>query len=158
MAKCAGSKDLTCNAKLDPVDMLTKKRITKKLIAICGMNCHLCLAYRREKNGCLGCRAKIGLRLEHCNSCKIRNCEEALSRKLTFCFSCASYPCQRIKHIDKRYRTKYRMSMIENLDFIKHFGINEFLSNEEKKWTCPKCGQILCVHRPQCLYCQYTWR
>lgn len=137
---------------------MKKSRISKKLIAICGMNCHLCLAYKREKNGCLGCRAEIGLRLEYCDRCKIRNCETAINKKLTYCYHCESYPCKSIKHIDKRYRTKYSMSMIENFEFIKHSGIREFLLNEEKKWTCPECGQILCAHRPRCLSCQYTWR
>jgi hypothetical protein len=137
---------------------MKKNRISKKLIAICGMDCHLCLAYKREKNGCLGCREKIGLRLDFCNRCKIRNCEKAVNGKLLFCFTCESYPCKKIKHIDKRYRTKYRMSMIENFELIKRSGIRKLLINEEEKWACPKCGHILCVHRPHCLYCQYAWR
>mgnify|MGYP002814046489 CR=1 FL=1 len=137
---------------------MKKNKISKKLIAICGMDCHLCSAYKREKNGCLGCKEKIGLRLDSCNRCKIRNCEKAVNGNLLFCFNCESYPCKKIKHIDKRYRTKYSMSMIENFELIKRSGIRKFLINEEKKWTCPKCGQILCVHKPHCLYCQYTWR
>ncbi len=27
--------------------------------------------------------------------------------KLRFCFECESYPCKRLKALDKRYRTKY---------------------------------------------------
>jgi len=137
---------------------MDKNKIHRKLIAICGMDCHLCSAYKREKNGCLGCRAEIGSRLDYCNRCKIRNCERAVNGNLLFCFQCESYPCKLIKHIDKRYRTKYRMGMIENLELIKHSGIRKFLLNEETKWTCPRCGKILCVHKPHCLNCQYTWR
>jgi len=137
---------------------MINNRITEEQIAICGMNCHLCLAYKRGKNGCYGCRAEKGLRHAHCEKCIIVNCEKVLNGKYTFCYECDSFPCQRIKHLDKRYRTKYSMSMIENLELIKNSGITKFLSNEEKRWTCPKCGQILCVHRPQCLHCSYAWR
>jgi hypothetical protein len=135
---------------------MTKTKIPKKLIAICGMNCRLCLAYKRKKNGCLGCREEKGLRFASCDRCRIRNCEKALNGKLNYCFQCDSYPCKSIKHIDKRYRTRYGMSMIENFEFIRNSGIRKFLLNEEKKWTCPECGELLCVHRPQCLHCQHT--
>jgi hypothetical protein len=46
--------------------------------------------------------------------------------------------------LDKRYRTKYGMSMIENLEFIDKKGIRKFLKNEEGKWT--RKGKTLCVH------------
>ena len=137
---------------------MNRNKITKKLIAVCGMDCHLCLAYKREKNGCSGCREKPGSRFAFCDKCKIRNCEKALNGNYHFCSQCDSYPCKLIKHIDKRYRTNYSMSMIENLDHIKHSGIRKFLIDEEKEWTCPRCGQILCVHRPHCIHCQYAWR
>jgi rubredoxin len=26
-----------------------------------------------------------------------------------------------------------------------------------EKWTCPECGERLCMHKPQCLNCGYTW-
>lgn len=137
---------------------MIETRITKDLIAICGMNCHLCLAYKRKKNGCHGCRAEDGLSIDYCNRCKMKNCETAIAGNFTFCYECESFPCKLVKHIDKRYRTKYSMSMIENLNFIKEFGIEKFLEQQEEKWTCPECGQILCAHRPQCLNCKYIWR
>ncbi len=92
-----------------------KSRITRKHIAICGMDCRLCSAYERKKNGCGGCREVPGSRFASCDTCRIRNCEKALAGNFQFCFSCDSYPCDKIKHIDKRYRTRYSMSMIENL-------------------------------------------
>jgi rubrerythrin len=64
-------------------------------------------------------------------------------------------PCDRIKHIDKRYRTKYRASLTENLVAIKDNGIAPFLQSEVKKWTCPKCGSTLSVHRYNCPYYSY---
>jgi hypothetical protein len=75
-----------------------------------------------------------------------------------YCFLCDSFPCVRLKHLDNRYRTKYGMSMIGNLENIRKFGIRHFIKTEKERWSCPECGEILCVHKPQCLYCQHTWR
>jgi hypothetical protein len=56
-------------------------------------------------------------------------------------------------HLDKRYRTRYKMSMIENLETIRDFGIRRFLLSEKAKWTCPKCDGIICVHKGHCSNC-----
>ena len=119
------------------------------LIAPCGMNCGVCMAYLRAKNHCPGCRGDDTNKAKSCVNCRIKNCN---SLKSSFCFSCNVFPCERIKHLDKRYRTKYHMSMIENLDNIKKFGLKKFVSNEKKRWTCPKCGGVICVHRG-CINC-----
>jgi hypothetical protein len=58
-----------------------------------------------------------------------------------------------LKHLDKRYRTKYEMSMIENLGNIKNFGIRKFLKNEDVRWTCSQCGGTICVHKKYCIDC-----
>ena len=47
-------------------------------------------------------------------------------------------PCKRLKALDRRYRIKYHMSMIENLDYIKEFGMENFLTNEGAKWIIEK--------------------
>ena len=44
--------------------------------------------------------------------------------------------------------------MIENLDYIQKYGLEEFMMNEEKRWTCTECGSGLCVHRNFCLNCK----
>ena len=58
-----------------------------------------------------------------------------------------------LKHLDKRYRTKYNMSMIENLENIMNFGIRKFLKNEDIRWTCFQCGGTICVHKGYCVDC-----
>jgi hypothetical protein len=121
-------------------------------IAPCGMNCLLCLAYQREKNHCPGCLGPDREKQRSCLSCRIKLCPERLSGK-RFCFACAKYPCPRLKHLDKRYRTKYGMSMLENLQAIEKAGVKAFLRTEKEKWSCPKCDSLLCVHRPVCQTC-----
>ena len=126
----------------------------KELIAPCGMNCGICMAYLREKKKCPGCRVFDKNEPVSIAKCKIKNCKELDRNNLEFCFKCNKFPCDRMKHLDKRYRTKYHMSMIENLENIKKFGINEFLKNEKIRWTCSKCGGTICVHRGYCYSCK----
>ena len=120
------------------------------LIASCGMNCGICQAYLRTKNKCSGCRGsdkdKTIARLE----CKIKKCDRSNSE---FCFSCEEFPCAKLKHLDKRYRTKYKMSMIENLMNIKNFGVGRFSESEKIRWTCLNCGGTICVHKGICSIC-----
>ena len=125
-----------------------------KLIAPCGMNCGICLASFREKNSCPGCRYMDITKPEYCRKCIIRNCSILKKNKLKFCScKCEKFPCKRLRELDKRYKLKYGMSMIENLENIKKLGIRKFTENEDKRWKCPKCGKTLCIHRTKCLNC-----
>lgn len=128
------------------------------LIAPCGMNCALCIAYQfKEKD-----LNKRGFRKGYCPGCLPRgkNCTHMGSRcdllgngEVRFCFECEVYPCKMLKALDKRYRTKYHMSMIQNLDYIKENGVDRFLEAEEEKWLCPDCGGTICCHNGLCLNC-----
>ena len=125
--------------------------MNEELIAPCGMNCAVCAGYLARqydlksqgimKGYCVGCRP----RGKNCAFMKKR-CERLGSGRVKYCYECAEYPCRNLKHLDKRYRTNYRMSMIENLEYIKKHGIETFLKKEEAKWRCPECGAVICCH------------
>lgn len=128
------------------------------LIAPCGMNCSLCIAYQfGEKD-----LNKRGFHRKYCPGCipRGKNCThmghqcELLGRgSVRFCYECQGYPCKRLKSLDKRYRSKYHMSMIDNLEVIKEHGTEGFLKKEEERWRCPKCGAVICCHNGLCLGC-----
>jgi hypothetical protein len=124
------------------------------LIAPCGMNCGICVAHLRTKNVCPGCRIKDPSKPKTRSDCSLSNCKVLSTTGSDFCYDCGEYPCKRLKHLDKRYRTKYRMSMIENLDSIKSLGLDKFLQNEQARWRCPECGGVICVHKGFCLNCK----
>lgn len=116
-----------------------------KLIAPCGMNCSLCMAYLREKNKCPGCRELTKDNAVSCLRCVIRKCEILKNNNLKYCSTkCKKFPCTRLKNLDKRYRTKYGMSMLKNLDNIEKNGIKKFIKKEEEKWV--KGNKVFCVH------------
>ena len=125
------------------------------MIAPCGMNCGLCIGHLREKRPCGGCfRNDDENKPTVCRSCIIVNCPLLTETTSGFCYECPKFPCTRLKNLDKRYRTKYGMSMLENLAHIKSQGMEAFLKKEEEKWKCKVCGAGLSAHRDYCLICK----
>jgi hypothetical protein len=129
-----------------------------ELIAPCGMNCALCSGYLAWRNGV----KERGIRMPYCKGCRPREkvcaflkreCRFLLDCKVEYCFQCGEYPCRRLLRIDARYRSRYSMSMIENLESIKKSGVSEFLRGEELKWRCPECGGVICCHNGLCFGC-----
>lgn len=124
-----------------------------KMIAPCGINCGICIGYMRDKNKCLGCNASLAdNKMKQCQVCVIKHCPEK-EGKILFCYECKKFPCQRLKQLDKRYRTRYNTSLINNLKKIERIGIREFVKKDEKKWVCKNCGSIISIHRTICLKC-----
>jgi hypothetical protein len=133
-------------------------KMEEELIAPCGMNCAVCSAYLAMQNDlrkqgvmriyCAGCRP----RGKNCAFMK-KACEKLGEGLVKYCFECADFPCRRLKHLDKRYRTFYHMSMIENLETIKRDGVPMLLEIEAGKWRCPECGGTICCHNGICFSC-----
>ena len=117
------------------------------------MNCGICMAYLRDKNKCPGCRGDDFNKPVTRVRCRIKNCMFFQAGEGKYCFECEKFPCYDLKHLDKRYRTRYNMSMVENLENIKNFGMITFLGTENKKWTCSECGGTICVHKGYCYSC-----
>ena len=132
----------------------------EKLIAPRGMNCGVCINYLSMKKDL----HKQGSHRRYCAGCipRGKNCtymkgscnllEKGLVR---FCLECDQFPCKRLKALDKRYRDKYHMSMIENLEFIQEHGIERFLEKENAKWRCPDCGDTVSCHTGLCMKCGF---
>ena len=136
----------------------TGKSLAPSLIAACGMNCGLCSAYHRERNQCPGCNGEDVKKPYHCQKCSIKHCRNIQDSQSKRCYECEVFPCARMKQLDKRYRTKYRMSMVENLLHIKNDGMDHFIVNENIKWRCENCGGIICVHTGACVSCKIERR
>ncbi len=127
------------------------------LIAPCGIHCGVCIKYleRRllkpiSKSGpCDGCRQ----RNKNCAFIK-KGCSEFRQKKITYCFECKQYPCDRLKILDARYQRDYQHSLIENLEYMKSEGFEAFLHKMEKTFQCEKCGNVISVHNGFCYGCE----
>ena len=126
-------------------------------LAPCGINCGTCRAYLRDRNKCSGCMSGEGSKVGHCYSCSIRNCESLEKTTSKFCYDCNSFPCRRISQIDKRYRTKYRISLLKNLRTLQENGMETYIRSENDRWTCSNCGSVLCVHLSKCMKCETVY-
>lgn len=129
-----------------------------ELIAPCGMNCNVCSNYLSLEND----TKSKGVKLPYCKGCRPRNkkcsfvkkkCDRLLNNKVDFCYKCEEFPCKLVKKLSEGY-AKYRINMVENLQFIKEFGIEKFLESEKKKWQCSNCGKTICCHNGICYSCE----
>ena len=132
--------------------------MNEELVAPCGMNCAVCSGYVAGQHDV----KSIGIRMPYCTGCRPRDkkcaflkkkCRLLLDGDVKYCYECEDFPCERLEHLDRRYRTHFRMSMIKNLEYIRDNGINKFLEKEQEKWKCPTCSGVICCHNGICFEC-----
>jgi len=129
-----------------------------ELIAPCGMDCSICSAYLAFSNAIPKKRGAIS----HCIGCRPRNkqcvflkghCSTLRRGKVEFCFQCRRFPCNRLSHLDRRYRRDYGMSLIRNLEEIRSVGVAAFVRRQAARYSCARCGRRISVHNKQCFVC-----
>jgi len=134
------------------------KSMSPELIAPCGMNCGICGGYRAYTNN----TPKVPYKISHCPGCRPRNkqcafiikrCSKLMNKELDFCHECDDFPCDSLQRLDKNYRKRFNMSMIENLIYIRDNGMEEFLKIQQEKYACNTCEQLVSVHSGKCYSC-----
>ena len=128
---------------------------SEDLIAPCGMNCRIRIGYfgytmsgNKRKMVCIGCK----LTDKSCAHLK-KYCENKTINEVDYCYECGDFPCEQLQKLDSKYRERYNMSMIENLENIRDYGMDKFLIQQEKKYQCQECGGVICVHNGKCYSC-----
>ncbi len=122
-----------------------------RLFAPCGMNCMVCYRYVSRTKPCVGClNADVG-KPAHCRKCRIKDCVSA--KGCTHCYACSDYPCSSVKNLDKSYRMRYGVSLLENSRFVKLHGLAAFMKRQKQIFTCPECGGVFSLHDKECSEC-----
>ena len=129
---------------------MTANKFTPELIAPCGMNCALCKAYLAYTHDVPRQRGKV----THCKGCLprakncyvIRGCPKLRKHQIESCSQCDTVPCKNLAHLDKRYRERYNMSMVENLNELKILRDARVSREQQKKYRCSNCGDVVSVH------------
>ena len=132
------------------------QRITADMIAPCGLDCSLCKRALAETDPCPGCHGPNENKPEFCAlKCGIILCRKRKENGYTYCDECPDYPCADVLEKETRYTSKYPLyeSPGKNLRDIRESGMEAFLENERKEWTCPECGHIVSVHTGLCSGC-----
>lgn len=68
----------------------------------------------------------------------------------SYCFECSDYPCKLITNLEKSYNKRYQASLMENSEYMRQYGLEAFAQQQEKKYTCSKCGGIISIHDREC--------
>ena len=129
---------------------------TEDMIAPCGLDCSLCKRALAGTGPCAGCRGPNDNKPEFCSAgCGIIKCEKRKENGYLFCDECLGFPCADVMEKETRYGSKYPLceSPLENLRVIREAGMAAFLERERRQWTCPDCGDIICVHTGVCSGC-----
>ena len=111
------------------------------LFAPCGVNCMVCYKHCDAGTPCAGCLQDEKGKPAHCRKCKIKDCIR--EKRLAYCFECPGYPCPQIRYLDKSYRTRYGVSLMENSAFVKEHGPTAFMKRQQETYRCPVCGGII---------------
>ena len=132
------------------------KNVTADVAGICGLFCGTCPAYPETCEGCLS-----GKLAEHCAVCVpgFRDC--AREHQVTRCFACSEFPCSRLEQFSKEHIVNgicHHTHVIDNLQYMKDYGIDAFLSDQVQKTTCPDCGQFIIWYETECQKCGKEWK
>ena len=104
---------------------------------------------------CYGCKSDTVF--VNCSKCFIRKCAKNKMQVET-CFRCAKFPCARfriysfIRKLMQR-RLPHLRSVHANQTCIQDKGIEEWLSEQEEQWKCPKCGTAFTWYGKVCASC-----
>lgn len=138
----------------------TNTQIHPELIAPCGINCAVCKRYLAFTN-----KTPLSKGVIYCRGCRPQSKQCALLKpecrktlrlandEVDYCCDCDSYPCESLACLDKRYRQKYGISVIDNLEQIRASGLADFLADQIEKYACPRCGGLISVHDKRCYKC-----
>lgn len=130
---------------------MPQSNFTEKMLAACGMNCAVCYKHL-GKNPCQGCNGASKTKPEHCRKCRIKDC--GVAKGVRHCLDCDLFPCKYIKALDKSYRIRYGVSLIENSRMLKAQGSTAFQAEQQKKYTCTSCGGTISLHDGNCSCCK----
>ena len=132
--------------------------VDNNLAAPCGIYCGACRQYllwkkdlleeRGYKMGCKGCR----IRNKNCAFIR-RDCPTLKKKELDYCYECEQFPCQKLQKIDSQYQERYSVNLVENLKRIEEIGVEQWLQEQKRLYTCPECGGEICVHDAECYDC-----
>jgi hypothetical protein len=137
-------------------------------IAYCGLYCGACSYYLatinnklpdlsdqlkipKELLACEGCRSQI-VNL-YCRICKIKKC--CLRKGILLCNQCDEFPCSVLKAFDFD-NVSHHTGVIESLIKLSKTGEDNWLINQNEKWSCTNCHIPFYWYDKTCKNCGNT--
>ena len=150
---------------------MKQDRGLRKLAGVCGIYCGTCPIYLAYQENDADMLKEIsnsrGVPIEkvRCDGClsdhRFSDCRHgflicANEKKVTWCFQCNDFPCQRLKDfrdIDIVNGISHHAHVVEALRYMKKHGVEEWVKKQEKLAVCPKCGKTLYWFARNCPRC-----
>ncbi|WP_230869469.1 DUF3795 domain-containing protein [Iocasia frigidifontis] len=137
----------------------------KRLDTYCGLYCGSCEIFlvnqrdlveetakkwktNSEDLYCNGCKKDTNS--VFCKDCQIKLCSE--SKELDYCFQCEDFPCADLIKF-KNDENPHHSIVLHNLNNIKKIGTKKWLKEQEKRWSCPECGEKYSWYDEKCSNC-----
>ena len=94
-----------------------------------------------------------------CCSPGLENCEFVacnLAHGTESCAFCPEFPCAMITNFQTD-EWAHHIVVLDNLKRIKAIGIEAWLEEQKKYWTCKQCGNRTHWYQTECQNCGHTW-
>jgi len=144
--------------------------VKKELLAPCGLYCGVCSIYiaHRDNNlkfkkrllpiyrafakhvddiACTGCLSN-GIVFPVCRSCPIKKCSQ--DKGINGCHQCNDFPCKFIENFPIQVGKRVILRAIPTW---REFGNEKWVEEEEKRYHCPDCGNVLFRGAKRCNKC-----
>ncbi|MGM0431554.1 MAG: DUF3795 domain-containing protein [Spirochaetota bacterium] len=127
----------------------------KDEVAPCGVFCAACPSFNLS---CLGCSSdNLDQKRTSKWNCSIRRCCYEM-KHIDYCAYCEHVPC---KLLDKKLirshegdpRFAYRHKIPEDMQGIRSLGIDAFIQQKKREYTCTYCGGSVSFYRYTCNRC-----
>ncbi|MBN2088305.1 DUF3795 domain-containing protein, partial [candidate division KSB1 bacterium] len=69
------------------------------------------------------------------------------------CYHCEEFPCKRISNLEKSYRKRYQVSLLEHSRLVQAHGLEAFFQREKLRWSCTECQGVISLHDQECSEC-----
>jgi hypothetical protein len=146
-----------------------------RIVGICGLYCGTCpiyLAPRKKDLDQLGKISKetgISPDRVYCDGCLSSNvfapcvtCRHGFRRcasenKVTWCFQCPHFPCQRLSDFKDAHVVEgisHHARVIDDLQSMREHGIEKWVERQSRETRCPECGTVLYWFVRECSNCK----
>jgi predicted RNA-binding Zn-ribbon protein involved in translation (DUF1610 family) len=97
---------------------------------------------------CAGCKSDT--LAPFCADCRFIPC--AREKGVEFCVGCDEYPCERLTEF-RDDKWAHHSVITKNLDRLKEVGLEAWLAEQDKRWSCPTCGARFAWYDEECRDC-----
>jgi hypothetical protein len=80
----------------------------------------------------------------------VRKC--AIEKEVEYCFECGDYSCERMIDFLEKQAAHHKIHL-NNLARIAEAGLDVWLSEQNKRWSCENCGTKFHFDQKTCLKC-----